>query len=86
MRKKRCHYPRSNPLKDTIQATLKGIVTNKRKASKFYLDTLLSRRNMTNDGWPCTNGSPAPNFNNLGTVFAGLPNKGPACVFLDLGF
>jgi hypothetical protein len=36
----RCHYPRSNSLKDSIQATLDGIVANKSKAAKFYLDTL----------------------------------------------
>jgi hypothetical protein len=40
MNETRCRYPRSNPLKDSIQATLNGIVTNKSKASKFYLDTL----------------------------------------------
>jgi hypothetical protein len=40
MNETRCHYPRSNPLRDSIQATLNGIVTNKSKASKFYLDTL----------------------------------------------
>lgn len=178
----RCHYPRSNPLKDSIQATLSGIVTNKGKASKFYLDTLeeqdhpylygedhhqgLARTQRLSDGsvyfflthskltrnkkgelmqflyggpleeshivqtnpltvapleqllelnerhpsdvvfLPDVNHEdagyifvtheydqrrvavyqwePGSRFNNLGTVFAGLPNNGPAFVFLDL--
>jgi hypothetical protein len=177
-----CNYPRSNPLKESIQAALNGIVTNKSKASKFYLDTLdehdhphlygedhhqgLARTHRLSDGSvyfflthskltrdkkgelmqfryggtldqnhivetkPLTvaplkqllplderhpsdvvflpdvnNGDsgyifvteeydqrrvavyqwrPDSQFNNLGTVFAGLPNKGPAYVFLDL--
>jgi hypothetical protein len=34
MNETRCHYPRSNALKDSTQATLQGIVTNKKQGFK----------------------------------------------------